>query len=265
VFGGLSQYVVRGRVNAAREAVLEAADDPQLLLKSIPPGYIEAKDEANAKVVVRVGRSIFSRVKLTFTASSSRKGDKVELALISDSANIEFTLRAEESQGQTLITVEPRLLGITTNAMWKFAVETAQNLVKLVAEKALEMAATTPSRREEEAEVKATAQPFVKTAKLEDSLFEAEVALRGKALYGDITGYTSLADILEQFLDESMEKTIYIKVSFSDGYVLKILMEKGRIEGVLGEAGPKKLRGYEAVKEAERRAPTGAFVLAYAL
>lgn len=260
----MSQYVVRGRVNAPREDVLKAAEDPHLLLRSVPPGYIESIDEAEAKVAVKVGRSVFSRVKLTFTATSSRKGDKVELALISDAASVEFTLRAEESQGQTLITVEPRLLGITTNAMWKFAVETAQNLVKLVAERALELA-TASITAKESGSTGGTAQPFIKTEKLEDSLFEAEVALRGKALYGDITGYTSLADILEQFLDESMEKTIYIKISFSDGYVLKVLMEKGKVEGVLGEAGPKKLRGYEAVKEAERRAPTGAFVLAYAL
>ncbi len=260
----MSQYIVRGRVSAAREAVLKAAEDPHLLLRSVPPSYVEYMDEAEARVAVKVGRSVFSRVKLTFTATSSRKGDRVELALISDSASVEFTLRAEESQGQTLIIVEPRLLGITTSAMWKFAVETAQNLVKLIAEKALELAAPMIPA-EKPGSAGGPAQPFIKTEKLEDSLFEAEVALRGKALYGDITGYTSLADILEQFLDESMEKTIYIKISFSDGYVLKVLMEKGRVEGVLGEAGPKKLRGYEAVKEAERRAPAGAFVLAYAL
>ena len=263
------------------DAVVSVIDDPTLLVESVPDEYVEWKDPEGTSLIIRTPKGLF-KFRGEFTVSASIKGPgDVVLALNSERGSIEFRLRAEKiADNVTSVKFEVTSAGFKLKKFSGIVESIVSNLKSAIEERARlvekEVAVAVaqgaggggqaPGRAQQNmAETLAARRALPSTGKLEDPFFEADVLLRGRPVYSDVVAYTSLADVLEPFIDESMKGQLYVKIEFPGNFTLKILMEKGRIVGALAVQGDTTFKDYEAVLEAERRAPAKATMLVLAI
>ena len=279
----------RVTVDAPFESVAAVLDNPAIAIDSVPPEFAHWKSPDGRHVTVVFPRGLFGKLKAEFAVSSQVKGNgDVVYELHSEYATIEIRVTAKPSGKATDLEMEARLVGEDLPKSRKFLEKYLERIAATVEARALQWTAT-PKAEETGQPSPATpkAAPATwqssagpqaaggaravqrlqlpQTAKLDDMFFEADVLIRGKPLYADVIAFTSLAEVVEPFIDESMKAQVYVKLEFPDGYTLKLLMERGRIVGALGVKGDSKLSDYDAVLEAERHSPSTATLTVYAI
>ena len=252
------------------DAVVSVIDDPALLVESVPDEYAEWKDPEGTSVVVRTPKGFF-KFRGEFTVSASIKGPgDVVLYMNSESGSIEFRLRAERIADKlTSVQVDVTSAGVKLKKLSNIIDVIVKNMMTAIEERARsverevavavasgsEGSQVSPQVQQSMSEALTTRRALPSTSKLEDPFFEADMLLRGRPVYSDVVAYTGLADVIEPFIDESMKGQLYIKIEFPGNFTLKLLVEKGRIVGALATMGDDIFKDYEAVLEAEKRAP----------
>ena len=278
----------RATIDAPFEGVAATLDNPAIAIDSVPPEFAHWKSPDGRHVTIVFPRGLFGKLKAEFAVSSQVRGDgEVVYELHSEYATIEIHVKAKPSGKATDLEMEARVVGEGLPKSRKFLERYLERIAATLEARALQWTARPrtaearqppPAAKAEATVWHASSSPraaseaqtaqrlqLPQTAKLDDMFFEADVLIRGKPLYADVIAFTSLAETLEPFIDESMKAQVYVKVEFPDGYTLKLLMERGRIVGALGVKGDTKLSDYEAVLEAERHSPSTATLTVYAI